>query len=180
MQLFWCKGYAATSIEDLLEALQISRSSLYDTFGDKRSLFLTALRAYSQNVIQRMGRVLVHAPTPIAAVEMILGDLVASAGTAQGAQGCFMVNSVAELAPFDAEVTQIAAEYARTVQDLLAGALRKAAAEGIPLSAAPEQLSTYVFNATQGMRLLIKAGAPRDQVQAVAEITMRALAHETP
>jgi len=46
LQLFWRKGYSATSVEDLSSALHLSRSSLYATFGDKRTLFLAALRLY--------------------------------------------------------------------------------------------------------------------------------------
>ena len=40
MQVFWHKGYEATSMEDLLTAMDLNRGSLYDTFGDKRQLFL--------------------------------------------------------------------------------------------------------------------------------------------
>ena len=55
MRLFWRKGYAATSVEDLTETLHLSRSSLYDTFGDKRTLFLEALKFYSERVIGTTG-----------------------------------------------------------------------------------------------------------------------------
>ena len=58
MRLFWRKGYAATSVEDLIATLQLSRSSLYDTFGDKRTLFLEALKLYSERVISGTARTL--------------------------------------------------------------------------------------------------------------------------
>src|SRR5437588_10770448 len=48
MELFWYRGYEATSIHDLLEHLEISRQSLYDTFGDKHALFLEALKRYEE------------------------------------------------------------------------------------------------------------------------------------
>ncbi len=48
MNLFWQKGYNATSAQDLVNGLSISRSSLYDTFGDKHSLFVKALKQIPQ------------------------------------------------------------------------------------------------------------------------------------
>jgi TetR/AcrR family transcriptional repressor of nem operon len=180
MQVFWQKGFAATSVEDLVDALGLSRSSLYDTFGDKRNLFLTVLRQYSDQVIGRMRAVMQRSPTPVAAVKMIMADLLASANTAQGAKGCFMVNSVAELAPFDPEVTQIAAEYATAVQSLLAQGFadaRSGRSDGEPVPGpTPEQLATYVFNTMQGMRLLIKTGTPREQLQPIVDLTLQSLA----
>ena len=62
MRLFWRKGYAATSVEDLIETLHLSRSSLYDTFGDKRTLFIEALKLYSERVISSTARTLNESP----------------------------------------------------------------------------------------------------------------------
>ncbi|HZM25290.1 MAG TPA: helix-turn-helix domain-containing protein, partial [Anaerolineales bacterium] len=65
MRLFWRKGYAGTSVEDLTGTLNLSRSSLYDTFGDKRTLFLEALRFYSGRVLDATARTLNESPSPI-------------------------------------------------------------------------------------------------------------------
>ncbi|MDQ1142393.1 TetR/AcrR family transcriptional regulator [Pedobacter agri] len=51
MNLFWEKGYHATSAQDLVDGLGISRSSLYDTYGDKHSLFVMALKRYREERI---------------------------------------------------------------------------------------------------------------------------------
>ena len=69
MQLFWRKGYAATSVEDLVSALHLSRSSFYATFGDKRSLFLEALKLYSERVISRTARTLSEAPSTLTRID---------------------------------------------------------------------------------------------------------------
>ena len=101
MPIFWRKGYAATSIEDLVEALQLSRSSLYDTFGDKRTLFLEALKLYSERVINATARTLNEAPSPMMGIQALFDDMIAGVDSPSGALGCFMVNSVAELVPYD-------------------------------------------------------------------------------
>jgi TetR/AcrR family transcriptional repressor of nem operon len=176
MQLFWRKGYAATSVENLVETLNLSRSSLYHTFGDKRTLFLTVLKLYSQRVIDRITRELEKAASPIAAIEALFEELAAEAGTKSGDQGCFMVNSIAELVPYDPDVTAIATNYSETLQRLLTEALRRADQEGMAKrNQTSAQLAAYVFNVMQGMRVLIKSGTTREELQAIGRIALRTL-----
>lgn len=176
MRLFWRKGYTATSIEDLVETLQLSRSSLYGTFGDKRSLFLEALKFYSEGVMSAIARTLNEAPSPMAGIQALLDEMIAGVDSPSGALGCFMVNSVAELVPYDPEVTALATAYSDSLRGLLAKALVRA---GRPDQATrqptPEQLAAYVFNMIQGLRIFIKSGATREQVQAVRDITLKSL-----
>ena len=175
MQLFWRKGYSATSIEDLVDALHLSRSSLYDTFGDKRTLFLDALKLYSKGVLGRV-TALSDSQSPIAGINAIFDELAASAESESGAMGCFMVNSIAELVPYDPDVTAIAAGYNRTFQRLLTKALERASAAELDHSnQPPEQLAAYLFNAIQGIRVLIKSGASSEQIQAISAITLASL-----
>ncbi|MEP7289451.1 MAG: TetR/AcrR family transcriptional regulator [Chloroflexota bacterium] len=176
MLVFWRKGYAATSVEDLVEALHLSRSSLYATFGDKRTLFLQALKRYSTGVISRIERTLKESPSPRVGIQMIFDELTAGVGSESGAMGCFMVNSVAELVPYDPDVAEIAAQYSNTFQRLLTEALTKETLQGTVASRqTPEQLAAYLFNAMQGIRILIKSGATREQIQAVCIITLESL-----
>src|ERR1700749_3312923 len=56
--LFWDKGYNGTSMQDLVEGLGISRSSLYDTFGDKHQLYLKALQSYKQAEASKRDQIL--------------------------------------------------------------------------------------------------------------------------
>jgi len=176
MRLFWRKGYAATSVEDLTESLHLSRSSLYDTFGDKRTLFLEALKLYSERVISLTERTLKASPSPIAGIQMIFEDLIAGIGHEPASLGCFMVNSVAELVPYDPDVTKIATAFADSLQQLLTTILTEASVQNkLTNKQTPEQLATYVYNTIQGMRVLIKAGATREQMQAISEITLKSL-----
>jgi TetR/AcrR family transcriptional repressor of nem operon len=176
MRLFWRKGYAATSVEDLSAALHLSRSSLYDTFGDKRTLFLEALKLYSERVLSGTARTLNEAPSPIAGIQKVFDDLMAGIGSEGGALGFFMVNSVAELVPYDPEVTEIATTYSNSIQKLLVTALTQAKAQDLlTKKQTPKQLAVYVFNMLQGIRILIKSGATREQIQAINAITLKSL-----
>jgi TetR/AcrR family transcriptional repressor of nem operon len=176
MRLFWRKGYAATSVKDLTETLHLSRSSLYDTFGDKRTLFLEALKLYSERVISSTARTLNESPSPIAGIQKVFEDLIAGAGSETGALGCFMVNSVAELVPYDPDVNKIATTYADVLQRLFTTVLTQARSQDmLTKKQTPEQLAAYVFNMIQGIRILIKSGATREQVQAISAITLQSL-----
>ena len=174
--LFWRKGYAATSIEDLTETLHLSRSSLYNTFGDKRTLFLEALKYYSERVINGIEQTLAKSPSPITGIQAILEDLIEGIGQERGSLGCFMVNSVAELVPYDEDVTGIATKYADSLQQLFTTVLKQARSQNlVTKEQTPEQLAAYVYNTIQGMRVLIKAGATREQMQAISDITLKSL-----
>jgi TetR/AcrR family transcriptional regulator, transcriptional repressor for nem operon len=176
MRLFWRKGYAATSIEDLIETLHLSRSSLYDTFGDKRRLFLAALKLYSERVLGATAQTLNESPSPIAGIQKVFDDLIAGVGSETGALGCFMVNSVAELVPYDPDVTEIATMYSDSIQKLLVTVLIQARSQDmLTKKQTPKQLAAYVFNMIQGIRILTKSGATREQVQAISDITLKSL-----
>jgi len=176
MRLFWRKGYAGTSVEDLIKTLRLSRSSLYDTFGDKRTLFLEALKLYSEKVLNATARTLNESPSPIVGIQKVFDDLIAGAGSETGALGCFMVNSIAELVPYDPDVTKLAEEFADGLQQLLKTALTEASVQKIVTKKqTPEQFAAYVYNTIQGMRVLIKAGATREQLQTIGNITLKSL-----
>ena len=107
---------------------------------------------------------------------MVFDDLMAGMGSDGGALGCFMVNSVAELVPYDPDVTEIATTYSNSIQKLFVTVLIQAKAQDmLTKKQTPKQLAVYVFNMIQGIRILIKSGATREQIQAVSDITLKSL-----
>jgi TetR/AcrR family transcriptional repressor of nem operon len=176
LQLFWRKGYSATSVEDLSSVLHLSRSSLYGTFGDKRTLFLEALRFYSEHVLSRTAQTLQDAPSPIAGIRTLFDELAAGAGSERSSMGCFMINSIAELVPYDPDVTAIATSYSQAFQRLLADTVMQAAAQNLLTSEqTPAEFAAYLFNALQGMWIMLKSGATREQVDAIRSLTLKSL-----
>jgi TetR/AcrR family transcriptional repressor of nem operon len=76
MQLFWVKGFEATSLDELLAVMKIGRQSLYDTFGDKRALFMEAPVQYRELVESYVRGCLADAPTVRAAFERLFMQVV--------------------------------------------------------------------------------------------------------
>lgn len=92
--VFWSHGYAAASISDLTEATGLSRSSLYQRFGDKNGLFLEALDAYTERVLQRMSAIAGN--TAREKVEALLRAFLPGTLARQRPPGCLIARSCAE------------------------------------------------------------------------------------
>jgi AcrR family transcriptional regulator len=90
MQLFWAKGYAATGLNELLETMEIGRKSLYDTFGNKRALYIKALHRYSQTVVGEIHRGLNNPDRPaLENVRAVMRDIAATNGEPMS-PGCLL------------------------------------------------------------------------------------------
>lgn len=108
LELFWRRGYAATSLDDLTAAIGIGRSSFYAGFTSKHALLLEVLEVYTGELLAEMDIAAKAATSPQSAVMAIL-EVVAC--TREPAHGCLFINSVSELMPSDADVTALAKRY---------------------------------------------------------------------
>ena len=108
MQAFWARGYEATSMQDLVDCMGINRGSLYATFGDKRSLFIQALRRYDDRHREAWVATLA-AKSPRESILAAFDGAIAAVLDQGSRDGCLLVNTALELSPHDAEVAKIVA-----------------------------------------------------------------------
>ena len=101
MSAFWTKGYAATSVEDLVAHMGIQRGSLYATFGDKRSLFLSTLDHYQRVVTRELFEVLEAPGSGLEAIRRFFRLRVEAALDRSRPAGCLVTNSAVELSRRD-------------------------------------------------------------------------------
>ena len=107
MQRFWAAGYAATSVRDLGDAMGLGQASVYNAFGDKRTLFTQCLDRYlDANMRARIARVEKTLP-PRQAIETFLAEIVER--SLENRLGCLLVNSALEVAPHDPDIADIVA-----------------------------------------------------------------------
>ena len=92
MHVFWDKGYEATSLSDLLDAMGIARQSLYDTFGDKHALFLEALDRYETHRLGQLQSCLETAPSVTRAFRDMFEGLVDESESVKR-RGCMGVSA---------------------------------------------------------------------------------------
>ncbi|MGH8792003.1 MAG: TetR/AcrR family transcriptional regulator [Stackebrandtia sp.] len=130
--VFWERGYEATSLVDLEERTGLGRSSIYQVFGSKRGLFFAALRSYLREIAEPRLAPLEGRNARLSDVAAYLDGLSDSllTGRMQAVGGCFMVNTITELGPRDADARQIGMQYRDQMKGALAKALRAAEARG--------------------------------------------------
>lgn len=102
MNAFWEKGYNATSMQDLVDAMQINRSSLYNTFGDKHNLFLKCLSNYFDNAMLELKEKVAKEKSAKQALTNIIRDKVSWIVDCE--KGCLGMKTIFEIAPEDLEV----------------------------------------------------------------------------
>ncbi|PXW23858.1 TetR/AcrR family transcriptional regulator [Paraburkholderia caballeronis] len=172
MRVFWEKGYAATSTDDLLAAMNIGRQSLYNAFGDKRRLYLEALERYQANSTSgHLGR-LNGAASPLAGIEALLLGLIHD-DDADRALGCMGVNAVCEFGTTDPELPPLRAKVGPTLAKSLAARIRDGQARGeIDATVNANEAAAFVQLTMQGIQLAARAGTEPKALKAMARFAV--------
>src|SRR6266849_432382 len=110
IECFRRRGYAATSVRDLMASMKIGGPSLYNSFGDKRTLFVKALERYVERSVRARIRRLESSLPPKRAIRTLIKEVVERSLTDRSRGGCLLINSALEVSPHDSE---IAAQIAR-------------------------------------------------------------------
>ena len=177
MQLFWAKGYEATSLSDLTAAMGLSKSSLYDTFGSKHELFLAAMDRYNETVAARRAAGVIDGAKDsragIAAVFAAFLDEMVGQGEKRG---CFVNNSAVELAPHDAAVAARVAAGLAHLEESFHGAVRQGQEAGdIAERHDARALARYLTASLNGLVVLAKANPERAALEEVVGVVLAAL-----
>ena len=175
MDLFHTRGFAQTSFADLVEHLGVGRQSLYDTYGDKHTLYHAALRRYMERAGDLVERGLAQTG-PVRGVLREVFELLIRGACDGEAAGCFMVNSMVELAPHDAETRALAQAYARRIEAAFSSRLSSAQRAGeIPRSKDPVLLGQFLFQTVLGIGVAARAFGERTRIQQATELALKAL-----
>jgi TetR/AcrR family transcriptional regulator, transcriptional repressor for nem operon len=175
LQVFWDKGYEATSTDDLLKAMGIGRQSMYDTFGDKHRLFIEALERYNAASSAALAERLASSESPIAAVESAL-LAIADESAATRARGCMGVNATAELGRSDADVNKAIKASSRYCEAAFERIVREAKKKGeVPASVNETSAARFLLSTLGGLRLSAQAGTPPETLREIATFALKSL-----
>jgi TetR/AcrR family transcriptional regulator, transcriptional repressor for nem operon len=154
MEVFWARGYEAASLSELLAHMGIGKKSLYDTFGNKRSLFLKALEYYTQTVTKSMRDQLVAPGSPLANLKQVLHELQ-QMHSLPGSTGCMLGTNIADFDTTEVEIAAILRRYLQSVEDAFCTAITRAQAVGEMSATIPSRdLAQMLLCTTQGMALI--------------------------
>lgn len=169
LQLFWERGYEATSIADLVECTGVARASLYATFGGKRELYLKALDRYGELADPELLAGLSQPGPALPAVRALVERYAREAAGAGGRRGCFVVNTAVELAPHDPTAARRVQASWDFVETALTSALTRAQAQGeLAEGRDPRALGRFLLVLLQGLRVMGKAGTEPDRLRDAA------------
>jgi len=154
MRLFWLYGYQGVGLADLLSHMGISRQSLYDTFGNKRALFIRVIEHYRATQLTQALALLERDGSPLANVRAVLHFFEQLASDPSG-RGCLVANALVELGPHDPEVAALLEETLELLQKGLQRALREARRCGeLPARKSPAAISRALTNSLVGMAVM--------------------------
>jgi TetR/AcrR family transcriptional regulator, transcriptional repressor for nem operon len=176
MEVFWSRGYEAASINDLVQHLGVNRQSLYDTFGDKHSLYLQALDRYNEVECRKLFELLERPGTVRKTLRGLFLSVIEDSLTDQTRRGCFMNNSMSELAGRCPETAAKAGSQMASAVDALHRALLRGKKEGeIKGTRDLRALALFLHNSLQGLHLTAKATQDRKALEDIMKITLSAL-----
>lgn len=175
MEVFWGRGYEGASLQNLLDAMSLSKSSFYQVFGGKHQLFERCIERFRDKQVARLREGLREAPSGRAFIESRLRALADEARGPDFPRGCLIMNTATEFAGRDPVIARLILKSAEKLTGVFAEAVRRAQREGdMPMNRDSRVLALYVMTSIGGLRAMVKAGASPEMIDAIAGVTMRA------
>ncbi|OBZ19023.1 TetR family transcriptional regulator [Bacillus sp. FJAT-27264] len=174
MNLFWLQGYEKTSMQDLVTGMGIHKRSMYDTFGDKHSLYMKAVERYGRSAAERMKEQAEAQPTVKKAIRSLF-EMVLRNDT-ERPRGCLMVNTAVELSLHDPEVDSLVQDSFLSSERLMEKLVLSGQVSGeISRKQEAPALAAYLHNALVGLRVMVKTGQDPSRLEQIMDITLTAL-----
>lgn len=178
MHTFWSKGYEATSLQDLLQTMGLSKSSFYQGFGGKKELFVHCMGRYREKMAELFAELMQEADSGRAFVEFIL--LGAASETRQPdnlRRGCLLMNTATEFAQKDQAIAAHVTTGFKGLQTVFRSAVRRGQKDGSITSAQDAGvLADYLICNLGGIKTMVKGGASEEKVKEIIGVILKTLA----
>ena len=175
MDCFWAQGFEQTSVRDLAERMGITGASLYNAFGDKRSLFRRAFAYYlAQMVRDRVARL--EKLVPLAAIRAFFGEIIEHSVNDKQHRGCMLVNAALELAPYDAEIRKLVVEEMVFLEAFFCRCIESGQKDNSITDTRPaDQLAKMLLSVLFGIRVLARTRPQREVLAGAAHAALALL-----
>ena len=179
MVAFWDHGYKATSLQDLVECMGINRASLYDTFGDKYTLFIDTLHNYNRVYAKPFFAEKMKTYSPRQAIIGLFQEVSTRVLKGEERNGCFIINTALELSPHDEKVAKIVSQtFAQIERNFFRKLIERGQASGeisksvVPITTARALLSQFI-----GLRVLSRSRPEKALLQSISNQVEALLPH---
>lgn len=174
MELFWEQGYEKTSMQDLVDHMGIHRRSIYDTFGDKRSLFLASLHHYEELIVNEMESII----SSTSSIKQVIRDVFIFVlnSIEQYPKGCLSVNAAIELSLLDKEIGRIVTKMFNRTEDMFNNLIKRGQTSGeISKEIDSDNISRFLHNNLVGIRVLIKTNYSKKELEGIITLALSVL-----
>ncbi|WHY58537.1 TetR/AcrR family transcriptional regulator [Peribacillus simplex] len=174
MELFWEQGYEKTSMQDLVDHMGIHRRSIYDTFGDKRSLFLASLNHYEELIVNEMERIISSTSSIKQTIRDVFMFILNS--IEQYPKGCLSVNAAIELSLLDKEIGRIVTKMFNRTEDMFNNLIKRGQTNGeLSKEIDSDNTSRFLHNNLVGIRVLIKTNYNKKELEGIITLALSVL-----
>ena len=176
LRIFWRNGYEGTSMQDLVDGMQINRASIYDTFGSKEALYLNALQRYQARNQCQVQQLLRQHTSVREALNQLLENMIRESVSDPEKKGCFVVNATTGLANRNEAVNRLVSENEQKMAYVFEDLIQQGQARGeIAQDQDARVLSSYIFSSLQGLRVLAVTNSDLTTLRRVKDTVLSAV-----
>lgn len=175
MLLFWEKGYANTSIEDLVASTKVSRQGLYKIFKNKRGLFLACLDKYYDTIANHALYLVEKPEATVTDIEAYFARLFELSSSPSGRRGCMMANTPSDIAAFDTQAAARVERFRQRQQSSFKRALLNTHQDPPLTESEAYKYADFLTTQAQGIAMLARAGADPKAIANSVEVTLNAI-----
>ena len=178
-EVFTEKGYNGTSMDDLVQATGLSRSSIYDTFGDKHGLFLKTLDQYRSAQLGDLKQLQAKTDSPKKKIRVIFDYLVKDMLSDEERKGCMLVNVSMEMSCVDKEIANAALQNMEEMEEQFYKLVKEGQTKGeIAKNASPKALARYLYSSLMGLRIVGKSRPDAEALRETVKVILSMLDNE--
>ena len=176
MHVFWRQGYEASSLQDLIGAMGLSKSSFYQAFESKQALFKRCIQFYRQGLVDELQHKLGQTGSGKAFIQALFRDVANETTGTDGRRGCLLMNTASEFAQTDPEIAELVSSSIENLARVFEKAIDQGQQQGdIPTNRNKHELANYLVSSMSGLKNMVKAGADSTSIKQTANIILSAL-----
>lgn len=176
MHVFWRQGYEASSLQDLIGAMGLSKSSFYQAFESKQALFKRCIHFYRQGLVDELQGKLSKTESGKAFIQALFRDVANETAGKDGRRGCLLMNTASEFAQTDPEIAELVSRSIHHLTRLFEKAIEQGQRQGdIPADKNQRELANYLVSSMSGLKNMVKAGADSKSITQTADIVLSVL-----
>ena len=174
-ELFWEKGYEATSTEDLIKVMGLQRGSFYHTFKSKKELFINAINDHEINSFNEFKKNLDESHAPIQLIKSLFLEIV-NCPPEEHKKGCFAGNTIAELSGIDEELAENAKKHLKLFEEILLKQIRRSQETGeLKNKTEAKLLARYLLNLWNGINITRRIYPSKQSLLSLIEFQLEVL-----